>query len=310
MIDHTVNTLTHALRRQLIVVLLVALAGCASTAQQGSKEETAAEENAMGLTRERTIAAGDEAARRGNYQAALKLYGQVLNEAPTAELWFKAGAAQFRLNEAARAAHAFAQCIALDPDNVDAHEQIGLLYVATRDIDTARPHLERAVALDPKRWESHNGLGVLADLEHDYARAQAHYQRALEVRPDSPMLYNNLGYSRYLAGDLDSAARDFTKALTLDTNYRAARRNLGLVYARRGAYDDAVKTLVPILGEPAAYNDVGYVALLEEDYETAEVLLTRAMERSPTFNEAAARNLEIVRQRLHRLAHTDGVARE
>ncbi len=63
-----------------------------------------------------------------------------------------------------------------------------------------------------------------------------------------------------------------------------------------------MKTLVPVLGEPAAYNDVGYIALLDEDYQSADLLLVHAMERSPTFHEAAARNLEIVRERVRQKA--------
>ena len=273
-----------------LLLLSAVLAGCATTG-------AAPDEGEPSLTTERMAAAADEAARTGNFRAAVALYAQLLETAPTAELWYKTASAHHRLGRNADAAYAFSRCIELDPKNADAEEQLGLLYVSTRDIPSARTHLERAVGLDSKRWLAHNGLGVLADLEQDYPRAMDHYRHALEARPDSPMLHNNIGYSRYLAGDLDLAARDFMKALTLDGRYEAPRRNLGLVYARRRAYDDAVKTLVPILGEPAAYNDVGYLALLAEDYVAAEKLLAHALASSPSYYEAAARNLEVARRR-------------
>jgi hypothetical protein len=50
--------------------------------------------------------------------------------------------------------------------------------------------------------------------------------------------------------------------------------------------------------EAAAYNDVGYIALLREDYSGAETLLTEAVNRSPTYYEIAAENLARARQLL------------
>lgn len=284
--------IVRTVRRWKAAFFVLLLTGCASTAAPPVEEPVA--ESPM----QKTLAAADEAARRGNFHAALSLYAQVLSETPTAQVWFKAGAAHFRLGNAREATYAFAQSIELDPLNAEAHERIGLLYVTKHEIVPARNHLERAVALDSNRWRSHNGLGVLADLEHDYVSAKVHYGAALEVQPHSAMLRNNIGYSRYLTGDLEGSASDFIQALTLDSEYVPARRNLGLLYARQGSYTAAVEMLATVMGEPAAYNDVGYVALLSEDYATAERLLAEAMERSPTYHEVAARNLALARQRL------------
>jgi len=274
-----------------LVLHTLALAGCAST---GTKS---VEESNTSSMFSKTVAAADEAARRGNFQAALTLYAQALSEASTAEVWFKAGAAHSRLGNAREAVFAFSRSIDLDPLNADVHEQIGLLYVAQREIVPARSHLERAIAIDSKRWRSHNGLGVLADLEQNYEWAMVHFRAALEVQPNSPMLLNNIGYSRYLMGDLDGSVTEFTQALTLDSRYAPARRNLGLVYARWGSYDDAVQMLATVMDEPAAYNDVGYIALSSGDYAAAERLLVEAVERSPTYHETAAQNLALARKK-------------
>jgi Flp pilus assembly protein TadD len=133
-------------------------------------------------------------------------------------------------------------------------------------------------------------------MKHDYAAAIVRYLAAIELQPDSAMLLNNLGYSFYLSGDFDKSAVEFVAAISRDSGYAPARRNLGLLYARKGAYSDAVELLASVMTEAAAYNDVGYMAMLKQDYPSAERLLTEAVERSPTYYEIAATNLAAVKQ--------------
>ena len=276
----------------VILIAFVALTGCVST---GQKHVDTAKDPAETA---KLLASADEAVSRGNFDAALPLYAAVLQEQPTAQTWLKSGVIHNRLGHDREAAYAFDRVLALEPDNVDANEQLGLLYVLHEQVDQAREHLERVIALDPSRWRAYNGLGVLADLQHDYSAAVAHYHAALAITPNSAMLLNNAGYSQYLAGDLDVAAATFVKALGCDTTYAPARRNLALLYARKGAYRDAVQLLSTVVNEAAAYNDVGYVAMLKGDYASAERLLQEAVDRSPTYYELAARNLAAVREHL------------
>ena len=289
------NERTHTLALMRIaqtLLVLLAMAGCASTPPK-------AEDPADPATNtEKTLAAAEEAVRIGNLEAALPLYTKALHEAPTASIWLKAGVVYFRLGHDREAGYAFDKSIELDPDNADAHEQIGLIYAAHEQIELARAHLERAIAIDPKRWRAYNGLGVLSDVQHDYPTAVACYRSALAIQPNSAMLLTNLGYSMYLSGDLASAKIEFVQAITRDPQYAPARRNLGLLYARTGAYKDAVQLLATVMTEAAAYNDVGYIALLREDYSGAETLLTEAVSRSPTYYEIAAENLARARQLL------------
>lgn len=289
------NKRTHTLALMRVaqtLLVLLALAGCASTHPK-AEDPAAATTNT-----EKTLAAAEEAVRIGNLEAALPLYTKALHEKPSASIWLKTGIVYFRLGHDREAGYAFDKAIELDPDNADAHEQIGLLYAAHEQIEQARAHLERALDIDPKRWRAHNGLGVLSDLQHDYPTAVAHYHAALAIQPDSAMLLTNLGYSMYLSGDLASAKIELVQAVTRDPQYAPARRNLGLLYARTGAYPDAVQLLSTVMTEAAAYNDVGYIALLREDYSGAETLLTEAVNRSPTYYQIAAENLARARQLL------------
>jgi Flp pilus assembly protein TadD len=281
----------------VILIAFFALTGCVST---GQKHVDAAADKAAKDPAEtaKLLASADEAVSQGNLEAALPLYAAVLQELPTAQTWLKSAVIHNRLGHDREAGYAFSRVLALEPDNVDALEQIGLLYVQHEQVDQAREYLERAIALDPSRWRAYNGLGVLADMQKDYSAAVTNYQAALAIAPNSAMLLNNAGYSRYLAGDLDAAAATFIKSLSCDTTYAPARRNLALLYARKGAYRDAVQLLSTVVTEAVAYNDIGYVAMLKGDYASAERLLQEAVDRSPTYYELAARNLAAVREQL------------
>jgi Flp pilus assembly protein TadD len=275
----------------LAAALAAALTGCATAPPRDDADATA-----VGV--DKLLASADEAVRLGKLDAAIVLYTEVLNQQPSAEIWLKAADVQRRLGRDREAAYAYGQVLELEPNNIDARERLGLMLVERDQPEPARYHLEWVIALDPGRWRSHNALGVLADLDRDYPTAISHYRAALAVQPNSAMLHNNLGYSLYLSGDLDGAGAAYVEAISLDHDYAPARRNLALLYARKGAYTDAIELLATVVSEPAAYNDVGYVALLKEDYPAAERLLAEAVERSPTYYETAARNLEIARQKL------------
>jgi Flp pilus assembly protein TadD len=97
-----------------------------------------------------------------------------------------------------------------------------------------------------------------------------------------------------LQGRYAEAEAAFERALAIDPGLLPAKSNLRLSLAWQGRYNEALEGLAPeTAGE--ALNNVGYVAMLRGDYEAAERYLSQAMEVSATYNEAAARNLELLK---------------
>ncbi|MGI9264023.1 MAG: tetratricopeptide repeat protein, partial [Gammaproteobacteria bacterium] len=197
-------------------------------------------------------------------------------------------------NHDAEALAQYDAILALRPDHSGALEGSGLIFLEKRKTEEARRRLGDAVQLDPRRWRAHNGLGILADLEGNYVAATGHYADALEMNPSSAMLANNLGYSKFLAGDLDGATKSFRKALQNDSEYVLAWKNLGLVQMRERKYRDSVVSFSHAMKRYQAYNTVGYLCLLEERYDDAEMFLQRAVELSPIYYDLAYENLERV----------------
>lgn len=278
----------------VVVMIVLSVTGCAATG--GANKDASASEGVPSVAQ--SLASGDEAARRGDFERALVYYMQALNVEQTAEIWFRIGAASSRLENSQRARDAFLRVVELEPTWTEALEGVGLESLELGDTASARDYLNRTLQADSRRWRAHNALGILDDEAGNHEAAIAHYTAALEINPESPHVLNNLGYSRYLLKDLDQAARDLYAATQLDPKHDRAWANLALVYAHKGWYADAVQTLAKVAEESAAYNDIGYVAYQRGDLEAAAELLEEAVRLSPVYFETANRNLGAVRARM------------
>jgi Flp pilus assembly protein TadD len=251
---------------------------------------------------EEAVQRGDQALAEGAADKALFAYVQALQiSGGDAETLNKIGEIHIQTNNFTLATRAFDESLKLSPDNSGALEGLGLIYLRQRDYEQAKVNLTKAVQQEPDRWRAHNALGMVADLQGDFVTAVYHYNEALKQEPNSPELLNNLGYSLYLAGDWDGALRNYRKALNFDPNYQRVWQNMGLVYTRQGNFDAAVDAFRRIMDKPKAYNNVGYLCMINGDYANAEKFFRLAIKQSPTFYEKAQENLD----RVHRLREQD-----
>jgi TolB-like protein len=123
--------------------------------------------------------------------------------------------------------------------------------------ENARRWATEALALEPDNDEALSALSiVLRESDMDNSGALDLLQRALEVNPNSVAAHNFLGDLHSRSGDLALAMRHESRAAELDP-----------------------------LG-PVHLSDLANVYLLMEDYETVLELSRRALEISPTFQNA------------------------
>lgn len=104
-----------------------------------------------------------------------------------------------------RAAAAYRQALAVDPDLVPALINLANLHYAGDELIEALALYERAVRLDPDVFEGHFNLG---NIHHDlgrYAAAETHYRRALALNPAYPEAHLYLAVALEKAGRSDAA---------------------------------------------------------------------------------------------------------
>lgn len=282
-----------------IVLVMLAVSGLTACATTPTSSFSDAVADDLALVDD-PVREGDDAARRGDYEDALKSYLLAIStqEQPDPEVWYRIAAVCTHVGRTQQALRAYLEVLKIEPEHAGALEGAGLEYMELKATDEAIAHLTAAIAINPDLWRAHNALGIIADRENDHARAIDHFADALRINVNSPMILNNIGYSRYLSGNLEQAARDFYQATELQPDYMPAWSNLGLVYARQGWYSDAVNMLAKSLDKPVAYNNIGYIASENGDLREAEQLLSEAIRLSPTYYEAAYQNLATVRARI------------
>jgi Flp pilus assembly protein TadD len=249
-----------------------------------------------------------KALAEGDVDLALYMYLQAVDLEPQdSESLYRIGVIHQKKGNKSLAASAYARAIEIDPQHAPALQELGLLYFEAKKTEAAQSMLERAVAADPQLWRAHDMLGVIADTRGDYEMATGQYDAALAVRPGTASILNNRGYSRYLAGDYDTAEEDYRAAIAADAEYERAWRNLGLLYARQRKYGFALRAMSHVMGRHVAANDVGYVAMLDGDYDAAETLFAEAMRLSPRYYKTAQENAAELHRR--RGASADAAAK-
>ena len=297
-----------------VCAVLLLTAGCASTpdkedAPDASKTQAFSDlydgKSTVTYATEFPVASAEEARQRGDL--ALRRGTWILPCTSTSRPWsckrmatmwarlpgsvpFMPVAATWGLAEIA-----YRRSLVIDPDNAAALTGLGLILLKKRDNATAGELLNHSVEVVSRQWRAHNALGIIADLESEHPRAIAHYQAALNIQPTSPLLLNNLGYSYYLSEDWPAALAMFRRALDEDPNYKLAWQNLGLLYAREEQYTAAVDAFSHAMELSQAYNDVGYLSMLDGHYELSEAFLEEAIKLSPSYYKTANQNMVRVR---------------
>jgi tetratricopeptide (TPR) repeat protein len=312
----------------LLVAMLAALAGCQS---KGPEQESGSrsiytgnnsvlyEVQKQSNSPDQAMQMAAQAYQAGDLDQALFQYLRAMELDPKryeALVWV--GRIHRERGNNQLAEMAFTDVLGNAPTNLDALTEMGLLSLTMHRQDEAMQMLSKAVALDQQRqsgagsaaaadtanlkvdgqspFKVYNGLGVLADLRNDFPKAETYYRLALKIEPRSAQVQNSMGYSYYLAGHWEEAQRAYQLGIVYDSKYKSLWRNYGLLLARKGQYEQALSAFEQVESRAEASNDVGYICLIEGQFDQAEQFLRSAIEQSPSYYSIAWDNLNRVQQ--------------
>ena len=98
---------------------------------------------------------------------------------------------------------------------------------------------DKALTADPDYVEVHNGLGVIYSVQGKHELAVRHFQKAINLAPEETYLHNNLGYAYLTQGRETEAAESLQLALQIDPENKQARSNLAITFERADLHDNA-----------------------------------------------------------------------
>ena len=126
-----------------------------------------------------------------------------------------------------------------------ANTQLGQSYMKQGKYEVALQKLQRALVLDPDFVDAHTVIAVLYENIGDSKQAEQHYRRASQLKPKGGDEANNYGTFLCKLQRNDEAEKYFQIALA-DPFYQTpdvALVNAGTCFAGAGKYDAAERTL-------------------------------------------------------------------
>jgi tetratricopeptide (TPR) repeat protein len=176
------------------------------------------------------VNAANSLARAGRISEAASGYLNALALRPDlVEAHANLGALSLEQGQPDQAVASCARALAIRPDFAPAHQTLAQARLSQERFDEAAQHARRAVALNAEFAEAHNTLGnalmKLARLEE----ALASFRRAISLKPAFVEAHMNLGRALRSIGHLDAAAASYRRALELNLQFAPAHAELATV---------------------------------------------------------------------------------
>ncbi len=190
----------------------------------------------------------------------------------------------------------------------------GIQYGQSGQMENAIKEFEKILLIDPNNVDALNNLGVAYFRLNDLEKSLFYHTKAVEVQSSNPRIYSNraLLLGKYMYRDKEAIA-DYTKAINLDRNFQRAYLNRGLAYYFSEQYPQAISDfnkLVEINPESiknvlefraSAYYKIGMFDKSQEDIEKAKSLgiklqeefvskVKRKTKKSNKYNKSLHRN--------------------
>jgi tetratricopeptide (TPR) repeat protein len=93
-------------------------------------------------------------------------------------------------------------------DQIAVHTRLAQQYLKERRPDLAIPEFEALVTLDPKNVDAQANLGVLLFFQGNFAKASPHLRAALDLQPNLTKIQALLGMAEKRTGETANAATD------------------------------------------------------------------------------------------------------
>ena len=159
----------------------------------------------------------------------------------------------FQAHQAGKLADAerlYRELLALEPNDFEACNLLGILFLESSRPGDAVPLLESSAAARPTDGHVHYNLGLAYKNLSDSASATRHFLRATELLPDDVDAFVALANMQRLDGKLDLAMGSYRTGLALAPDNIGARKGLSAVLNQMGVeknkagfVDDAIELM-------------------------------------------------------------------
>ncbi|MBD2532173.1 tetratricopeptide repeat protein [Nostoc flagelliforme FACHB-838] len=127
---------------------------------------------------------------------------------------------QGRLNDAI---NSYQQAIKIKPDSHYAYHNLGCVFEEKKQFKEAIEAYEKALSIQPNFALTYNNLGNIFKAQNRLDAAREYYQRAIKIEPDIDYIYCNLAVAFRDDNKIEAAVQAFEQAVKITPNYDVAK---------------------------------------------------------------------------------------
>ncbi len=145
---------------------------------------------------------------------------------------------------------ALKRALAIYPDYLAAHNDLGAQLLEKGQLDEAANELRTAIKIDPGAFNPQLNLGIVLLQQKKLSEALTALNRALSIEPSAPAAHLFAGMASIELNDTTRAVKELNAAYDLGGNtYAVALLHLGKVYMKEGEREMALKSFESYLRE-------------------------------------------------------------
>jgi len=245
------------------------------------------------------LALGEAYSRAGRSADALKYYeGLRTVEAKNETFWFNLAVLRAEAKDLTGAEQAYRRVLELNPTDLDALNNLGLLFYKEQKFAEATTLFDKLSGLEPGSISAKMNLAAAAVSASQLPKAIEAWKDIVRIEPTRSDVRLDLANALWHAGDIDGARFHYMQILQRDKDNAEALNGLGLCYLRtdklpqaEAAFRSATKAKSTYA---AAYNNLAITLEREKQPAKAIEALTEALQNSPD-NEEIKKNLARLR---------------
>ena len=143
------------------------------------------------------------------------------------------------LGKKQRAKECFEKAIKINPNYADAYYNLGNIFKDLGKNQKAKEFFEKAIEINPNYAEAYYNIGIIFKRLGKIEKAKECYKKAIELNPNYADAHYNLGNIFQEVGDLQKAKEFFEKAIEINPNVVMAYNNLGIIFKELGKIEKA-----------------------------------------------------------------------
>ena len=219
----------------------------------------------------------------------------------------EAGVAALNADNPSAAVPLLQRAVALDPQHMQAWNDLGLAYLRLGKFDDAVTAFRKQIEVNPYDEHSYDYLGATLEQQQKYPDAVDAYHKQLELNPLDLFAHSALGGLFLSQHEYTQAVPELEKATTLSPDNAVLQVSLGTAYINTGEKDKALAAFekgATLSQKPVVWNNVAY-SLADNKLELDKA--QQYAESAISATDADLRNMDLAHLTLEGLGEVESI---